>query len=720
MSVCALALLLIQLATGQTTIAGAVLDGTGAPIAGARVAVSGATNGTTTAADGTFAIQADVPATLVITAPGFADRSVEVPSAGGPPIRAVLEPHGISTTLTVSAETARARLSTPAAATVLDASALGSAPALTLDEQLRSVPGFSLFRRSSSRVANPTTQGVTLRGLAASGASRATVVADDVPLTDPFGGWVYWDRVPAAAIERVEVARGGASDVYGSDALGGAVRIETASSGARLIAEAGAEHTGRVSAFAGRTVESSSVRGGVERFTTDGFVTVAPESRGPIDVPADSAHTALFAAAAAPLMGVRLEARGGYFSEDRGNGTPFQTNATTGRDLAVRASGAAFDGYWTVRGVFTSQDYDQTFSAVFAARDGERPTSAQHVAATSQSLAVEWARSVRAWTFVAAGTARRVRADLATESLPNPQGLAPDAVVATQRTGAVSSQASWVLSPRATLGAGARAELRATDADTGADGSRVTSFVPRVSFAFRATPAVSVRLSLQDAFRAPTLNELYRGFRVGSVVTLANASLVPERSFGGDASILVTRGPAVFRATGFFTTVNDAIVSVTIASTPALITRRRDNAGRIRAAGLEIESEVRLRGGLTATVSGTFGSSTFGGEGELAGLRVPQVPRVQAAAGLRQLWPHASASLDWRYAGRQFDDDQNRFVLDPASIADARVSWIVRPGVDVFVAVENVFDVEQDVGRTPLRTIGLPRAARIGLRLTTR
>ena len=67
-----------------------------------------------------------------------------------------------------------------------------------LDDQLRSVPGFSLFRRTSSRVANPTTQGVTLRGMSASGASRTLVLADGVPLNDPFGAWVYWDRVPVA------------------------------------------------------------------------------------------------------------------------------------------------------------------------------------------------------------------------------------------------------------------------------------------------------------------------------------------------------------------------------------------------------------------------------------------------------------------------------------------------------------------------------------------
>ncbi|MCA1563057.1 MAG: Plug domain-containing protein [Acidobacteria bacterium] len=149
------------------------------------------------------------------------------------PVVHVQAPPRIAETVTVSAPAGRLRISTPGSATVLDAEAVASAAALTIDDVLKTVPGFSLFRRSSSRVANPTTQGVTLRGLSASGASRTVVVADDVALNDPVGGWVYWNRVPAAAIERIEVTRGAVGDVYGSDAMGGAIRIETSSRGAR-------------------------------------------------------------------------------------------------------------------------------------------------------------------------------------------------------------------------------------------------------------------------------------------------------------------------------------------------------------------------------------------------------------------------------------------------------------------------------------------------------
>ena len=104
-----------------------------------------------------------------------------------------------------------------------------------LDDALRQVVGFSLFRRTSSRTANPTAQGVSLRGLGASGASRALVLADGIPLNDPFGGWVYWARQPRLGVERLEVLRGGAADLYGSGALGGVVQLVSrgAAGGAR-------------------------------------------------------------------------------------------------------------------------------------------------------------------------------------------------------------------------------------------------------------------------------------------------------------------------------------------------------------------------------------------------------------------------------------------------------------------------------------------------------
>ena len=138
--------------------------------------------------------------------------------------------------------------------TVLPAVELLTSAALTLDDALKMVPGFTLFRRTSSRVSNPTAQGVTLRGLGGTGASRSLVLADGVPLNDAFGGWVYWDKVPQVAIDRVEVLRGSGSDLYGADAVGGVVQILTwhpSRLAARALVEGGGLQTGRVSMFGG-------------------------------------------------------------------------------------------------------------------------------------------------------------------------------------------------------------------------------------------------------------------------------------------------------------------------------------------------------------------------------------------------------------------------------------------------------------------------------------
>jgi outer membrane receptor for ferrienterochelin and colicin len=117
-----------------------------------------------------------------------------------------------------------AEAAAPFAVEVVDAEALRRAPQLRLDDILRAqVPGFSLFRRSSSRTANPTTQGVTLRNFGPSGAGRTLVLLDGIPLNDPFAGYVLWSQVPPASLESVLVQPGGGAGLFGNAALAGTI-----------------------------------------------------------------------------------------------------------------------------------------------------------------------------------------------------------------------------------------------------------------------------------------------------------------------------------------------------------------------------------------------------------------------------------------------------------------------------------------------------------------
>src|SRR5262245_25198128 len=203
--------------TAQTaSISGTVIDISGAAIPAAEVkgqTADGRTVSVVADASGNFSFQ--VPVTRVtVTSPGFATETVVV-GEGGSPLTVVLRPSNFADTVVVTATRTQERLPSAASATVITAAELNNSAAGALDDTLRQTPGFSLFRRSSSRVANPTTQGVTLRGVSGSGSSRTLVLADGMPLNDPFGSWVYWNRIPQAAIERVEVVRGATGDLHG-------------------------------------------------------------------------------------------------------------------------------------------------------------------------------------------------------------------------------------------------------------------------------------------------------------------------------------------------------------------------------------------------------------------------------------------------------------------------------------------------------------------------
>ena len=250
------------------------------------------------------------------------------------------------------------------------------------------VPGFTLFRRTSSRVSNPTAQGVTLRGLGGTGASRSLVLTDGVPLNDAFGGWVYRDKVPQVAIDRVEVLRGSGSDLYGADAVGGVVQILTwhpSQLAARALVEGGGMQTGRISMFGGGRSRGWSYTAGGEWFTTDGYIAVAVEQepgiapRGPIDSEIASKHRSGVASIGYQAgNGWRVDTTGSVFTDNRLNGTPAVINDTASRQGTSEGAGGLAGGLLSARAFAGTQGYDQTFSAVSRRSDerGSQSTAA--------------------------------------------------------------------------------------------------------------------------------------------------------------------------------------------------------------------------------------------------------------------------------------------------------------------------------------------------------
>ena len=213
------------------TVTGKVTDPQGSPISGATITLRQSNTAISTAKTderGTFTLAPnDAPnLELTVETTGFELFKRVFRNGLTDNIEITLQPAAVRADVTVSITRTETRLSeTPASVVVLTREAFDSTAAQTIDDSLRQVAGFTLFRRSSSRTTNPTAQGANLRGVSGSGASRAAVLFDGLSLNDAFGGWTYWSRVPMIAVEQAEVLRGGASSLYGTAGLSGAVNL---------------------------------------------------------------------------------------------------------------------------------------------------------------------------------------------------------------------------------------------------------------------------------------------------------------------------------------------------------------------------------------------------------------------------------------------------------------------------------------------------------------
>ncbi len=666
------------------------------------------------------------------------------------PLRVVLKPGTLADIVTVTPARTEVRLlDAPASVSILTSRDLNAAAAQTIDDLLRQIPGFSIFRRSSSLVANPTTQGVSLRGAGATGASRTLVLNDGIPLNDAFGGWVYWDRIPRGSIEQIEVVRGGGSDLYGSDALSGVINVISrviSRRSTRPIIEAetslGSLGTRDLNLLAGLRHRGLAAMLTGEALHTDGYYLIAPNRRGAADDRAGSSHRllALRLAHDSTISGqpLALFLRGSLFDEDRRNGTRLQTNDTATESVSTGARLATADGsQWNIAIFANQQRFHQSFTSVAATRATEALTRLQFVPSRDAGLSLGWSRSAFGYqTLVAGVDIRGVRGTSDETIFTAGRATRFDSSGGRQRRTGFFLQDIFTFSPKWQLAASARVDQWRDSSAANVQRALATgvitprfftprsanAFNPRISLLYRPVEQLHLRFAAYRAFRAPTLNELYREFRVGDTLTRANENLTAERLSGGEAGIAWSLpARATLRLTSYFTETTNPIVNFTESVTPTLITRQRRNLGRTRSAGIEAESEFRLSSFWRLTTGYLFADATVRQSPQdplLTGLRVPQVPRHQFTLQSAYSNPrYLQFAIQFRASGRQFDDDRNQLPLAGFAIVDFTASRSLGRFIEIFVAVQNSLNKQYAVARTPIETLGMPRMTRGGLRL---
>jgi outer membrane receptor protein involved in Fe transport len=613
-----------------------------------------------------------------------------------------------------------------------------------MDDAVRQLPGVELFRRSSSLVANPTSQGISMRGLGSTSASRTLVAEDDVPLNDAIGGWIHWQEQPELAVQSVELVRGGVSDLYGSSAIGGVVSIIPArptASLAELRSSYGAEGAfdDSLLAQARRGPWGVLVAGGA--LGTDGYIQEAPWQRGPVDTNSNVHSQNALMLAEHDRGPLRLFVRGSGFSEARNNGTPGQTNGTrlwryaAGGDWQGPRGGSA-----AARLYGSTEHYRQTFTSISNLPDfgdasctyrcGETPTRFSLTPDNELGAVAHWTQPLGARLVLLAGADvhdvrvwDREQTYGATAQLTN--------LGDHQRDSAVYTEVMW--SPKAwTLTASARMDWFQnydgherlwngsiwTPAPAQPPTMSERLFDPRMGVSRKLWSHWAVSASGFRAFRAPTPSELYRSTQVGNKLTLPDPSLLSERASGWETGLAAERRWGTVRASYFLTQVNRPITAVTLNAQSSPILLERENLGQIESRGVSIDFELAPRRWLALDGGYQHARATVTRGTQDLGNWIPEVARNMASLNLRASRPSLGAlSLQSRLSGRQYDDDANLFLLHGFFRLDAYASRDLGRRLQLFAAGENLFDRQIEVAKTPTTTLGMPRVARVGFQV---
>ena len=646
-------------------------------------------------------------------------------------------------TLTVTATGSGQRLGDiPTEVDVLTEEDIRRSAALTTAGILKQIPSFSLYRRTSSLVSHPTTQGVSLRGTGASGSSRTLVLLDGVPHNDPFGNHVYWSKIPILQIEKIEVAEGGLSNLYGSSAMSGVVNIVTKQSkrnDLEIKGQVGLRGIGDLEVFSQRQWGRLGLALGGRVFRIGGYKIVQLDQRGPVDVKANSKHQ-IFNWRLDYTLSPRINffTNGRVFHEDRNNGTLLQRNSTKETYLGGGVRGRTSDeDSWRVNVFSHIQVFDSHFSRVALDRQSESLALFQAVPSHDIGVSAQWSGQVlSSHRLSVGGDSRWIGAETREDVFTSTNVNIRDRLIAgSQQLAGVFVEDVITPIPRVMLVLGVRLDshqnfsaskleifnptMQNTLTQFPSKGELAVS--PKVGLRFRLHPRLAVRSLLYQSFRAPSLNELYRPFRVGNVATQANSDLISERLTGGEIGFNFPLSPKLFlRVTGFWNRLKDPISNVTLSVTPELITRQRQNLGRVRARGVSAQMGYQLNSRWRFRGSYLFNESTIESnpvQAELEGRFIPQVPRHRASLGINYFHPkRVFLSLQSRYEGLRFDDDRGHLRLGDFFVADVNLSRIFNNHWEPFLSIENLFNRRYPVRAIPVVIIGAPITIAAGVR----
>jgi vitamin B12 transporter len=621
-----------------------------------------------------------------------------------------------------------------------------------VENVIRDVPGWQQFRRSDARSANPTSQGLTARGLGGNAASRALLILDGVPQADPFGGWVNWTAFDSLYLKGMRIIDGGGSGADGPGALAGTIQMSTRRGGSHAALAYGSRNS--IDADAHLSVDAGdgaiTVTGNYSR--GDGFIPIIAGQRGAVDMPAayESYGAGVRFVANTEEAG-RIEAAIRAFDDRRSRGLPFSLNRNGGVDASLRLLDEIGGMSSMLLAYAQLREFSSEFGSVSADRQSVSPTLDQFAVPSTGfgarfeirpieggfyndrelRLGLDWRRTSGKTrensNFVAGAQTRSRDAGGLTETIG---GYAEWSADVDRVNLAISGRVDhWSISNGRRLETNIGGSVRSDDRFTDRSGWQWTG---RVAASWWFADPVKLKLAGYRGWRLPTLNELYRPFRLGADATAANEALAPETMIGSQIKLESNLDKAEIGLTVFYNRLDNAIANVTLGQGPGVFPgvgfvaaggtyRQRQNLDAIVSKGVELDANLGLTDALSLQLGYAYVDAEVRGSGlaaPLNGLRPAQVPRHFANAGLSYDDGKFSAGASVRYVGKQFDDDANSRSLDDALTADLIAGYGLTDDLRVELRGENIFDarIEAAISAAGVIERATPRTIWFGLR----
>lgn len=620
-----------------------------------------------------------------------------------------------------------------------------------LERNLGKVPGLQQFRRSDARSANPTSQGITLRGLGGNASSRAILVLDDVPQADPFGGWISLPGFDALNLASIRVRRGAGQVASGPGAIAGIIELDSKQNVNELAASAtyGSRNSVDAKASLLRNLGDGSISLSGSFARGDGFIPIIESQRGAVDRRAPYEQMGIAIRAVVPLSdNTELQASMRAFTDERDRGFDFSDNQNSGVDASLRLVNRIPGGWqWSALGYVQIREFANRFGAIGAGRNSVSLTLDQYsVPSTGLGARFElrpplgdkaelriggdWRRTIgetnENFFFTGLTPGRSRRAGGKTDTI----GAFAEASVepADQLTLTASARADrWSISDGFRKEVNIGGTVRSDDVFADRSGWEGTG---RAGFAFQPSRGVKLRGAAYVGWRLPTLNELYRPFRVGADATAANELLTPERLQGAEIGVDIESGTFQFGATAFANKLDNAIANVGLGVGPGVfpgvgfvaaggVYRQRRNLDAIDSRGIELDASYAVRD-FTLNIGYAYVDASVeasGAASALDGLRPAQVPRHFANVGASYDGEAVSAKVQARYVGAQFEDDTNSRRLGSAFTLDAGVGYRLSGKLRLELRAENLFDarVEAAISSDGVIERATPRTIWAGL-----